>query len=171
MLKSSEDSDIGIEVQVGPDKIDHLLCVLGKRRRTIVCTTTNREAENLAEYLSQKGYQAQYLHSEIAIGRRNEIVNQFSWGKFSVLVVVGLVWTILGPQIITILDPERRHPQQNILMLNLMGLNSLDSHLQFRDLIFKPDPRVFCFFSRNATVFLSNICWIRKQLLNFRQLL
>jgi excinuclease ABC subunit B len=56
-----------------------------------VTTLTKRLAEELSEYLSDRGIRTRYLHSEIETLERSEIIRQLRLGKFDVLVGINLL--------------------------------------------------------------------------------
>ncbi|MBN1622621.1 MAG: excinuclease ABC subunit UvrB [Endomicrobiales bacterium] len=62
-----------------------------KKQRVLVTTLTKRLAEDLSEYLNEKGFQVQYLHSEIDALKRIEILKNLRLGKFDVLVGINLL--------------------------------------------------------------------------------
>jgi excinuclease ABC subunit B len=85
------------EVQVRPIKgqIDDLMaeirvCV-AKKYRVLVTTLTKRLSEDLTEYLKEKDFRVQYLHSEIDALSRIEILKNLRQGKFDVLVGINLL--------------------------------------------------------------------------------
>ncbi len=59
--------------------------------RVIATTLTKKMAEDLSEYLKEKGIKAEYLHSDIKTIERIEILTEFRRGKFDVLVGVNLL--------------------------------------------------------------------------------
>jgi len=59
--------------------------------RVIATTLTKKMAEDLSEYLKEKGIKAEYLHSDIKTIERIEILTNFRRGKFDVLVGVNLL--------------------------------------------------------------------------------
>ena len=65
--------------------------VVKRKFRTLVTTLTKKMAEELTEYLSEKGIKVRYLHSEIDTLERNEIIRQLREGKFDVLVGINLL--------------------------------------------------------------------------------
>ena len=73
------------------DLIAEIQAVVKKKFRTLVTTLTKRMAEELTEYLSEKGIKVRYLHSEIDTLERNEILRQLRVGKFDVLVGINLL--------------------------------------------------------------------------------
>ena len=59
--------------------------------RTLVTTLTKKLAEELSEFISEKGIKVRYLHSEIDTLDRTEIIRQLRLGKFDVLVGINLL--------------------------------------------------------------------------------
>jgi len=59
--------------------------------RSLVTTLTKRLAEDLSEFLSQKGIKTRYLHSEIETLERTEIIRELRLGKFDCLVGINLL--------------------------------------------------------------------------------
>ncbi|MGB2578354.1 excinuclease ABC subunit B [Elusimicrobium simillimum] len=76
-------------------QIPHLLSKIEERtknkQRTLVLALTKKTAEDLTEYLDEKGVKARYLHSDIESLERIEILQQFKQGKFDVLVGINLL--------------------------------------------------------------------------------
>lgn len=62
-----------------------------KGNRVIATTLTKKMAEDLSEYLKEKGVKAEYLHSDIKTIDRIEILTEFRKGKFECLVGVNLL--------------------------------------------------------------------------------
>ncbi|MDH7594049.1 MAG: excinuclease ABC subunit UvrB [Methanomicrobiales archaeon] len=59
--------------------------------RILLTTLTKRLAEELTDYLSERGIRTRYLHSEIDTLERTEIIRQLRLGKFDVLVGINLL--------------------------------------------------------------------------------
>ncbi len=59
--------------------------------RVIATTLTKKMAEDLSEYLKEKGIKAEYLHSDIKTIERIEILTNLRKGEFDVLVGVNLL--------------------------------------------------------------------------------
>ena len=59
--------------------------------RAIATTLTKKMAEDLSEYLKEKGIKAEYLHSDIKTIQRIEILTNLRKGEFDVLVGVNLL--------------------------------------------------------------------------------
>jgi len=62
-----------------------------KGGRVIATTLTKKMAEDLSEYLKEKGIRAEYLHSDIKTIQRIEILTSLRRGEFDVLVGVNLL--------------------------------------------------------------------------------
>lgn len=62
-----------------------------KNHRVLVLTLTKRLAEEISDYLIDKGIKTQYIHSEIKTLERPEILNNFRQGKYDVLVGINLL--------------------------------------------------------------------------------
>ncbi len=62
-----------------------------KGGRVIATTLTKKMAEDLSEYLDEKGIKTKYLHSEIHTIERIEILTEFRKGEFDCLVGVNLL--------------------------------------------------------------------------------
>jgi len=73
------------------DFIDEALKVIKKGGRVIATTLTKKMAEDLSEYLKEKGVKAEYLHSDIKTIDRIDILTSFRKGKFDCLVGVNLL--------------------------------------------------------------------------------
>ncbi|MES3030788.1 MAG: excinuclease ABC subunit UvrB [Patescibacteria group bacterium] len=73
------------------DFIEDAEKVIKKGDRVIATTLTKKMAEDLSEYLKEKGIKAEYLHSDIKTIDRITILTEFRRGKFDVLVGVNLL--------------------------------------------------------------------------------
>src|SRR6056297_172671 len=85
------------EVEVRPtenqvnDLIEEVKKNAQKNQRTLVTTLTKRMAEDLAEYLQEKGLKVEYLHSEIETLKRVEILRNLRRGDFDCLIGINLL--------------------------------------------------------------------------------
>ena len=59
--------------------------------RILVTTLTKKMAQDLTDYLLEKGAKARYLHSDIKTLDRHEIIRELRMGKFDVLVGINLL--------------------------------------------------------------------------------
>ena len=73
------------------DFIDEAEVTIKKGDRVLATTLTKKMAEDLSEFLKEKGMKAAYLHSDIKTMERIEILTEFRRGKFDVLVGVNLL--------------------------------------------------------------------------------
>jgi excinuclease ABC subunit B len=73
------------------DFINEAEKVIKSGYRAIATTLTKKMAEDLSEYLKEKGIKSEYLHSDIKTLERIEILTNFRKGKFDVLVGVNLL--------------------------------------------------------------------------------
>jgi excinuclease ABC subunit B len=73
------------------DFIEETLKVVKNGGRVIATTLTKKMAEDLSEFLKEKGVKAEYLHSEIKTIDRIEILTNFRKGKFDCIVGVNLL--------------------------------------------------------------------------------
>jgi excinuclease ABC subunit B len=106
--------DPEIEVRPTEGQMSDLLMEIKKRiskkERTLVTTLTKRTAEELSEYLIEKGIKTKYLHSEIDSVERVEIIRALRLGEFDVLVGVNLLREGLDiPEVslVAILDADK----------------------------------------------------------------
>ncbi|MBL7155664.1 MAG: excinuclease ABC subunit UvrB [Candidatus Omnitrophica bacterium] len=73
------------------DLIDEVKKRVKERERTLVTTLTKRLAEELTEYLAEMGIKVRYLHSEIDVIERVEILRDLRLKKFDCLVGINLL--------------------------------------------------------------------------------
>jgi excinuclease ABC subunit B len=79
-----------IEGQIA-DLIGEIQTTVKRGDRVLVNTLTKKLAEELSEYLAEKGIKTRYLHSEIDTLERSEIIRELRLGKFDVLVGINLL--------------------------------------------------------------------------------
>lgn len=78
--------------------------------RVLVNTLTKKQAEDLHAYLTKKGVQSNYLHSDVKTFARTEVLKDFRQGVFDVLIGVNLLREGLDlPEVVlvAILDADR----------------------------------------------------------------
>jgi excinuclease ABC subunit B len=73
------------------DLIGEIQTTVKRGDRVLVTTLTKKLAEELSEYLAEKGIKTRYLHSEIDTLERSEIIRLLRLGKFDVLVGINLL--------------------------------------------------------------------------------
>jgi len=104
------------QVVLKPTKgqIDDLLHEIGERtakdERVLVTTLTKKMAEDLTDYLLDKGVRVRYLHSEVDTLRRVELLRELRLGEYDVLVGINLLREGLDlPEVslVSILDADK----------------------------------------------------------------
>ncbi|MGB3258172.1 MAG: excinuclease ABC subunit UvrB [Ornithinimicrobium sp.] len=104
------------EIVLKPTKgqIDDLLHEIalrtGVNERVLVTTLTKKMAEDLTDYLLDKGVRVRYLHSEVDTLRRVELLRELRMGEYDVLVGINLLREGLDlPEVslVSILDADK----------------------------------------------------------------
>lgn len=93
-----------------PDLIIEIEKVIKIGQRTLVTTLTKRMAEELSDYLIEKGIKSKYLHSDIDTVERVEILRDLRKGIYDVLVGINLLREGLDlPEValVAILDADK----------------------------------------------------------------
>src|SRR4030042_6092010 len=81
-----------------------------KKPRTLVTTLTKKTAEDLSNFLKEKGLNVQYLHSDVATLERTDILDDLRRGTYDCLVGVNLLREGLDlPEValVAILDADK----------------------------------------------------------------
>ncbi len=106
--------DPEVEVRPTENQINDLINEINKRvernERVLVTTLTKRMAEDLTEYLIEKGLKVKYLHSDIDTIKRAEILRELRAGEFDCLVGINLLREGLDlPEVslVAILDADK----------------------------------------------------------------
>jgi len=106
--------DPDIRIEPAADQVRRLLAEvrdrIARRERTPVTTLTKRLAEDLADYFRREGVKCEYLHSEVEVFDRSEILRDLRLGTFDVIVGVNLLREGLDlPEVslVAILDADR----------------------------------------------------------------
>lgn len=106
--------DPKIEVRAIEGQIPDLMAEIEKRvargERTLVTTLTKRMAEDLAEYLHDKGIKVHYLHSDVVTLERSDILQALRMGEYDVIVGINLLREGLDlPEVslVAILDADK----------------------------------------------------------------
>jgi len=73
------------------DLIEEIKKTVATKQRILVLTLTKRLAEEISDYLIDKGIKTQYLHSEIKTMERPKILKNLREGKYDVLVGINLL--------------------------------------------------------------------------------
>jgi len=103
-----------VEVRPTRGQVEHLLSECKKRiqrnERVLVTTLTKRMAEDLTDFLNERGVLAKYMHSDIDTLERISIIQELREGKFYVLVGINLLREGLDiPEVslVAILDADK----------------------------------------------------------------
>jgi excinuclease ABC subunit B len=84
-----------IEVRPVEGQVQDLLEEIRRRiergQRVLVTTLTKRFAEELTEYYSEVGVKVRYMHSDVEVLERVQILRELREGKFDVLVGINLL--------------------------------------------------------------------------------
>ena len=64
---------------------------ISKHERVLITTLTKRMAEDLSDYLKEKGIKINYLHSDIKTMERGDILNSLRLGEYDVIVGINLL--------------------------------------------------------------------------------
>ncbi|MDL2327463.1 excinuclease ABC subunit UvrB [Ruminococcaceae bacterium OttesenSCG-928-A11] len=84
-----------IEVRGSTGQVDDLIKEIekttAKKQRVLVTTLTKRMAEDLSEYLIEKGVKTAYIHSEIDTLERGDILKDLRMGVYDVLIGINLL--------------------------------------------------------------------------------
>jgi excinuclease ABC subunit B len=87
--------DPTIEVRPTKGQIDVLVAAIRERvvnkQRVLVTTLTKKMAEDLAEYLREVGIKVHYLHSEMDVMERVEVLRDLRIGTYDVVVGINLL--------------------------------------------------------------------------------
>lgn len=92
------------------DFINEAVKVINKGARVLTTTLTKRMAEDLAEFLEEKGINTKYIHSDVDTLERIEILTDFRRGEFDCLVGVNLLREGLDlpeVELVAILDADK----------------------------------------------------------------
>ncbi|MBB5789627.1 excinuclease ABC subunit UvrB [Jiangella mangrovi] len=92
------------------DLIHEIRTRVERDERVLVTTLTKKMAEDLTDYLLERGVQVRYLHSEVDTLRRIELLRELRMGEFDVLVGINLLREGLDlPEVslVSILDADK----------------------------------------------------------------
>ncbi|WP_062518187.1 excinuclease ABC subunit UvrB [Demequina gelatinilytica] len=106
--------DPKVVVKPTEGQIDDLLESIRERvekdERVLVTTLTKKMAEDLTEYLGDRGVRVEYLHSDVDTLRRVELLRELRMGRYDVLVGINLLREGLDlPEVslVSILDADK----------------------------------------------------------------
>jgi len=138
--------DPEIEVRPSKNRMDDLLAEIHKRvaqdERVLVMTLTKKSAEELKDFMSQKGIRVRYLHSGIKTSKRTEIIDALRAGEFDVLIGINLLregLDIPEASLVAILDADRagflRSVQALIQIIGRVARNTNGKAILYADKI------------------------------------
>ncbi|MDD2478057.1 MAG: excinuclease ABC subunit UvrB [Candidatus ainarchaeum sp.] len=126
------------------DLIKEILATIKKKERILVTTLTKKLAEEVSEFLAEKGIKTRYLHSEINTLERTEIIRELRLGKFDCLVGINLLREgidIPEVSLIGILDADKegflRDKKSLIQIIGRAARNSNSKVILYADTITK----------------------------------
>ncbi len=73
------------------DVIKEVLGRVERKERVLITTLTKRMAEDLSDYLKDRGIKVNYLHSDIKTLERSDILNSLRLGEYDVIVGINLL--------------------------------------------------------------------------------
>ncbi|WP_062078713.1 excinuclease ABC subunit UvrB [Demequina globuliformis] len=92
------------------DLLEQIRLRIERDERVLVTTLTKKMAEDLTEFLSDRGVAVEYLHSDVDTLRRVELLRELRLGRFDVLVGINLLREGLDlPEVslVSILDADK----------------------------------------------------------------
>lgn len=138
--------DPEVEVRKTDGYIDDLLAEISKcvkrKNRVLVTTLTKVGAEDLNDFLVEKGIRARYMHSDIKAEDRVEIINGLRAGEFDVLIGISLLregLDIPEAALVAILDADRsgflRSAHALIQMIGRVARNENGKAILYADVV------------------------------------
>ncbi len=131
--------DPTIEVKPTDHQIDDLLAVIEARtaasQRALVTTLTKKMAEDLADYMREMGIKVHYLHSEMNVMERVEILRDLRLGIYDVVVGINLLREGLDlPEVslVAILDADKEgylRSERSLIQTIGRAARHLDGHV------------------------------------------
>ncbi len=107
------------------DVIEEIQKQITKKQRTLVTTLTKKTAEDLSNYLNEKGIKVHYLHSDVDTLDRTDILDDLRSGKYDVLVGINLLREGLDlPEVslVAILDADKEgFLRSDVALIQTMG--------------------------------------------------
>ncbi len=73
------------------DVLEEAAATTAKGFRTLITTLTKKMAEDLTDYLYEKGLRVRYMHSDVDSVERVEILRDLRLGEFDILVGINLL--------------------------------------------------------------------------------
>ncbi|EIB6860026.1 excinuclease ABC subunit UvrB [Acinetobacter pittii] len=144
MIRPTGLLDPEVEVRKSEGYIDDLLREIEKcvnnHNRVLVTTLTKAGAEKLHDFISDKGFQVRYMHSDIKTEERIKIIEGLRAGEFDILIGVSLLregLDIPEASLIAILDADRagflRSSQALLQMIGRVARNENGKAILYAD--------------------------------------
>ncbi|MBQ3449073.1 MAG: UvrB/UvrC motif-containing protein, partial [Synergistaceae bacterium] len=117
------------------DLVDRLRGITVKNERALVLTLTKRSSEDLADYLKDLKFKVKYIHSELNIFERAELIRDLRSGSVDVLVGINLLREGMDlPEVtlVAILDADREgYLRSYRSLIQIMGraARNINSHV------------------------------------------
>jgi excinuclease ABC subunit B len=131
--------DPSIEVKPTEHQIDDLLAEIQVRtsrgQRALVTTLTKKMAEDLADYMREMGVKVHYLHSEMDVMERVDILRDLRLGVYDVVVGINLLREGLDlPEVslVAILDADKEgylRSERSLIQTTGRAARHLDGHV------------------------------------------
>ncbi len=149
-----------IEIRKTENQIKDLMQEIQKEtakgQRVLVLTLTKRLAEEISDYLIEKGIKTQYLHSEVKTMERPEILKNLRQGKYDVLVGINLLREGIDlPEVslVAILDADKEGFLRNqTTLIQTMGRTARH-----------PEGRIILYADKNTQSMMSAIAEINRR--------
>lgn len=107
------------------DVIAETTANIKKGEKTLIITLTKKQSEELAQFLTDKGFRAKFMHSDTKTMERTEILKGLRTNEFDVLIGVNLLREGLDlPEVslVTILDADREgFLRSEVSLIQTMG--------------------------------------------------
>ncbi|PIN79209.1 excinuclease ABC subunit B, partial [Candidatus Woesearchaeota archaeon CG10_big_fil_rev_8_21_14_0_10_34_8] len=115
--------------QTGWSQIDDVIAetetTIKKGEKTLIITLTKKQSEELAQFLTDKGFRAKFMHSDTKTMERTEILKGLRSDEFDVLIGVNLLREGLDlPEVslVAILDADREgFLRSEVSLIQTMG--------------------------------------------------
>jgi len=121
--------DPEVEIHPTQNQVSHVISEVKKRvkkkQKSLITTLTKRTAEDLAEFMKEKGVKVAYLHSDIDTLERTDILEKLRNGEYDALVGINLLREGLDlPEVslVAILDADREgFLRSDVSLIQTMG--------------------------------------------------
>jgi len=142
LLRPTGIPDPKVEIRPVKNQVSNVIEEIKKQvrkgQRTLVTTLTKKTAEDLSNYLSEKGLKVHYLHSDVNTLDRTDILDDLRRGKYDVLVGINLLREGLDlPEVslVAILDADKEgFLRSDVTLIQTMGRAA--RHLQGRVILY-----------------------------------